>query len=53
VNKIDFDYKEYARQRFQQYWLRKPTLLDSSTIVAQTETVNGSLPLASCVWLLC
>lgn len=49
VNKIDFDYKEYARQRFQQYWLRKPTLLDSSTIVAQTETVNGSLPLASCV----
>lgn len=29
VNKIDFDYKEYARQRFQQYWLRKPTLLGS------------------------
>jgi len=29
VNKIDFDYKEYARQRFQQYWLRKANLLDS------------------------
>ncbi|KAI9098495.1 hypothetical protein K1719_025120 [Acacia pycnantha] len=28
VNKIDFDYKEYARQRFQQYWLKKLTLLD-------------------------
>ncbi|XP_057423813.1 probable choline kinase 1 isoform X3 [Lotus japonicus] len=32
VNKIDFDYKEYARQRFQQYWLRKPTLLDTQSI---------------------
>ncbi|XP_015886373.3 probable choline kinase 1 [Ziziphus jujuba] len=30
VNKIDFDYMEYARQRFQQYWLRKPALLGSS-----------------------
>ncbi|KAJ7969765.1 Choline kinase [Quillaja saponaria] len=29
VNQIDFDYKEYARQRFQQYWLRKAALLDS------------------------
>ncbi|XVF29861.1 hypothetical protein REPUB_Repub16aG0007000 [Reevesia pubescens] len=28
VNKIDFNYLEYARQRFQQYWLRKPLLLD-------------------------
>ncbi|XP_027185537.1 probable choline kinase 2 isoform X1 [Coffea eugenioides] len=27
VNKIDFDYLEYARQRFQQYWLKKPDLL--------------------------
>ncbi|KAK7391210.1 hypothetical protein VNO78_19622 [Psophocarpus tetragonolobus] len=43
VNKIDFDYKEYARQRFQQYWLRKPTLLDSPSIVSQDVTVNGSL----------
>jgi len=30
VNKIDFDYMEYARQRFHQYWLRKPALLGSS-----------------------
>ncbi|KAJ4960470.1 hypothetical protein NE237_020380 [Protea cynaroides] len=30
VNKIDFDYMEYARQRFQQYWLRKSSLLGSS-----------------------
>ncbi|CAN8239371.1 unnamed protein product [Cochlearia groenlandica] len=29
VNKIEFDYMEYARQRFEQYWLRKPLLLDS------------------------
>ncbi|GAB2211168.1 hypothetical protein Droror1_Dr00016460 [Drosera rotundifolia] len=27
INKIDFDYMEYARQRFEQYWLRKPQLL--------------------------
>lgn len=27
VNEIDFDYMEYARQRFQQYWLRKPIIL--------------------------
>ncbi|GLT60145.1 hypothetical protein SLA2020_368460 [Shorea laevis] len=32
VNEIDFDYKEYARQRFEQYWLRKPELLGSSGI---------------------
>ncbi|XP_020224716.1 probable choline kinase 2 [Cajanus cajan] len=27
VNTIDFDYKEYAKQRFQEYWARKPYLL--------------------------
>nr|CAC24490.1 choline kinase [Pisum sativum] len=27
VNTIDFDYKEYSRQRFQQYWLKKVILL--------------------------
>ncbi|CAK8532736.1 unnamed protein product [Lathyrus sativus] len=27
VNTIDFDYKEYSRQRFQQYWLKKAILL--------------------------
>ncbi|WCJ39191.1 Protein kinase superfamily protein [Euphorbia peplus] len=31
VNEIDFDYMEYARQRFEQYWLRKPLLLGSTT----------------------
>ncbi|KAF8398197.1 hypothetical protein HHK36_017123 [Tetracentron sinense] len=30
VNEIDFDYMEYARQRFQQYWLMKSALLGSS-----------------------
>ena len=30
MNEIDFDYMEYARQRFEQYWLRKPELLGSS-----------------------
>ncbi|CAA6666245.1 unnamed protein product [Spirodela intermedia] len=29
VNDIDFDYGEYARQRFRQYWARKPALLGS------------------------
>ncbi|XP_050232083.1 probable choline kinase 2 [Mercurialis annua] len=29
VNEIDFDYMEYARQRFEQYRLRKPALLSS------------------------
>ncbi|KAG8480683.1 hypothetical protein CXB51_025273 [Gossypium anomalum] len=29
VNEIDFDYKEYAKQRLQQYWKRKPELLGS------------------------
>ncbi|KAL8508263.1 hypothetical protein ACS0TY_018738 [Phlomoides rotata] len=27
VNKIDFDYMEYARQRFQQYWTKKSEVL--------------------------
>ncbi|XP_020098014.1 probable choline kinase 2 [Ananas comosus] len=29
VNEIDFDYVEYARQRFQQYWLKKPVIFGS------------------------
>lgn len=32
INKIDFDYFEYARQRFDQYWLRKPHLLPSPIV---------------------
>ncbi|XP_076939539.1 putative choline kinase 2 isoform X3 [Bidens hawaiensis] len=27
VNEIDFDYMEYAKQRFQEYWLQKPKVL--------------------------
>jgi choline/ethanolamine kinase len=27
VNDIDFDYMEYARQRFTQYWLKKPAII--------------------------
>jgi hypothetical protein len=27
VNDIDFDYQEYARQRFEQYWQKKPAVL--------------------------
>ncbi|CAN6455809.1 unnamed protein product [Victoria cruziana] len=30
VNDIDFDYMQYAKQRFQQYWLRKPAVLGCS-----------------------
>lgn len=29
VNEIDFDYMEYAKQRFQEYWLQKPNILGS------------------------
>ncbi|PSS17440.1 Choline kinase [Actinidia chinensis var. chinensis] len=32
VSNIEFDYMEYARQRFQQYWLRKPKLLGTSKV---------------------
>lgn len=41
VNKIEFDYIEYARQRFQQYWLRKPALLGSSGVsrIASDKTI--------------
>ncbi|KAK7269775.1 hypothetical protein RIF29_22510 [Crotalaria pallida] len=44
VFKIDFDFKEYARQRFQQYWIRKAALLVSPSIVSQDEVMNASLP---------
>ncbi|KAG9456862.1 hypothetical protein H6P81_001370 [Aristolochia fimbriata] len=30
VNEIDFNYVEYAKQRFQQYWLKKAIILGSS-----------------------
>ena len=44
MNEIDFDYMEYARQRFQQYWLRKPELLGS--VRASSDSVaagNGAI----------
>ncbi|KAK7277375.1 hypothetical protein RIF29_18526 [Crotalaria pallida] len=44
VNTIDFNYKEYARQRFQQYWLKKPTLLGLPSSISQDGIVD-SLPL--------
>ncbi|GAV90953.1 hypothetical protein CFOL_v3_34353 [Cephalotus follicularis] len=40
VNEIDFDYIEYARQRFQQYWLRKPELLGSCEM-ALNDVIDG------------
>uniref|UniRef100_A0A7N0VGB2 Choline kinase 2 n=1 Tax=Kalanchoe fedtschenkoi TaxID=63787 RepID=A0A7N0VGB2_KALFE len=38
VNEIDFDYKEYARQRLKCYWSRRDTLLGSS---CRSPTENG------------
>lgn len=38
VTNIDFDYIEYARQRFNQYWLRKPQLLKGKTEISQDES---------------
>ncbi|KAL1219682.1 putative choline kinase 3 [Cardamine amara subsp. amara] len=38
VNKIEFDYAEYSRQRFKQYWLQKPHLL--STFSSQMYVSN-------------
>ncbi|KAL5703580.1 hypothetical protein ACHQM5_022111 [Ranunculus cassubicifolius] len=32
VNEIDFDYLEYARQRFKQYWVTKPEILSDDII---------------------
>ncbi|KAK9122633.1 hypothetical protein Sjap_012235 [Stephania japonica] len=43
VNKIDFDYMEYARQRFQQYWLMKPVILGSSDAHHGSTDNSGSV----------
>ncbi|KAA8537962.1 hypothetical protein F0562_027458 [Nyssa sinensis] len=43
VNNIEFDYMEYGRQRFQQYWLRKPKLLGTSESFFPHHGVNGSI----------
>ncbi|CAL0303601.1 unnamed protein product [Lupinus luteus] len=41
VNKIDFDYKEYSKQRFQEYWSRKPNLLKSDDVSSQHNLTHG------------
>ncbi|PIA47854.1 hypothetical protein AQUCO_01400445v1 [Aquilegia coerulea] len=43
VNEIDFDYMEYARQRFQQYWSSKATLLDNSKDLADNGAADDSV----------
>ncbi|XP_057532034.1 probable choline kinase 1 [Amaranthus tricolor] len=40
VNNIDFDYKEYARQRLEQYWLKKSQVL-SPYAVCRDDGENG------------
>ena len=42
VNEIDFDYMEYARQRFEQYCLRKPALLGSSGTTPDVALTDGN-----------
>ncbi|XP_004499796.1 probable choline kinase 2 [Cicer arietinum] len=48
VNTIEFDYKEYAKQRFQEYWARKPYLL-SSDAPSPFNVPEGTGELASVV----
>ncbi|KAM7263715.1 hypothetical protein ACFE04_001398 [Oxalis oulophora] len=44
-NAIEFDYKEYAKQRFDQYWLKKSDLLISGkTSSVATTNVNSLTP---------
>uniref|UniRef100_A0A368UJW5 Choline kinase N-terminal domain-containing protein n=1 Tax=Glycine max TaxID=3847 RepID=A0A368UJW5_SOYBN len=42
VNKIDFDYKEYAKQRLQEYWSRKTCLLGSHEYSSHDNATKGS-----------
>ncbi|CAJ1958781.1 unnamed protein product [Sphenostylis stenocarpa] len=46
VNTIDFDYKEYAKQRFQEYWARKPYLLINSDAPSPYNVPEGTGELA-------
>ncbi|AET02481.2 choline/ethanolamine kinase [Medicago truncatula] len=48
VNKIDFDYKEYAKQRFQEYWSRKNHLL-SPNGSSHDNVIDGEEALESIV----
>ncbi|KAM7267089.1 hypothetical protein ACFE04_009255 [Oxalis oulophora] len=41
-NDIDFEYLEYAKQRFNQYWLRKSELLHSATALTD-DVVDGNI----------
>ncbi|KAI3505045.1 hypothetical protein L1887_26906 [Cichorium endivia] len=51
VNNIDFDYKKYAKQRFDQYWLRKPQLLKGKMVISQkaneANDINGVVHVGS------
>ncbi|CAN0862888.1 Probable choline kinase 2 [Linum grandiflorum] len=48
VNKIDFDYLEYARQRFEQYWLKRSTLFTSTEAATPaTATPTTASPAAT------
>ncbi|KDP26181.1 hypothetical protein JCGZ_22275 [Jatropha curcas] len=42
VNTLDFDYLEYARERFEQYWLRKHELLGSFDVQANGYVVDAT-----------
>ncbi|QCD95520.1 choline/ethanolamine kinase [Vigna unguiculata] len=42
VNTIHFDYKEYAKQRFQEYWARKPYLLINSEAPSPYNVPEGT-----------
>ncbi|XP_028188158.1 probable choline kinase 2 isoform X1 [Glycine soja] len=42
VNKIDFDYKEYAKQRLQEYWSRKTCLLGSHEYSSHDNATKGN-----------
>lgn len=48
VNKIDFDYKEYAKQRFQEYWSRKNNLLSPHGL-SNVNVISGRKTLASMI----
>ncbi|KAF9615577.1 hypothetical protein IFM89_024666 [Coptis chinensis] len=50
VNEIDFEYMEYARQRFQQYWSSKSVLLENSKDVAEDGISGCALGLMVAWW---
>lgn len=50
VNNIDFDYMEYARGRFKQYWLRKPELLGTSDKLSHVDASAEPKTLSAIPW---